>query len=182
MPNDNTAKSLVGPELQSLPLPMIISAAMNGIVSAQAISAKTTADFLKSTSGQVEFSAELANGDGGAPKKVSISVPELAVVPVPSLRVDSATIHFNFEIKEFVSETKSNDANGSLTAGTTGFLKSIVSANISGSISHKNSSESTMNRSGMLDITIHLSEPPLPEGLSKVLSLLSNAVIVKDAV
>jgi len=178
MPNE-VSQPLVGPELQALPLQLIISSAMNGIVSAQAISAKTTSDFLQNTKGDVTFSATM--DDGGVPKNMSITVPELAVVPVPSLRVDSATIHFNFEIKQFSTVSKSTDFNANLNVGTKGWLSNLVSASLSGSVAHKNTSENTINRSGMLDITIHLSEPPLPEGLNKVLSLLSNAIVVKEA-
>ncbi len=170
------ATSTIGPELQSLPLQLLISGAMNGIVSAQAISAKTTADFLKETNENLNFSTTMKVGD--EVKNVTISVPELAVVPIPSLRVDSATIHFNFEIKEFSTVTKSTNISANMNVGTTGWLKNLVSASISGNVTHSNSSQSTVNRSGLLDITIHLSEPALPEGLSKVLNLMSNAIIV----
>lgn len=174
----DNSQALVGPELQALPLQLIITGAMNGIVSAQAISAKTTSDFLQSTKGDITFSAKMDNG--GVVKDMNITVPQIAVVPIPSLRVDSATIHFNFEIKQFSTVTNSTDFNANLNVGTTGWLKNLVSASLSGSVTHKNSSENTVNRSGMLDITIHLSEPPIPEGLSKVLNLLSNSILVTD--
>lgn len=173
------SQALVGPELQALPLQLIITGAMNGIVSAQAISAKTTSDFLQNTQGNVSFSAKMDNG--GVVKDMNITVPKIAIVPIPSLRVDSATIHFNFEIKQFSTVTSSTDFSANLNVGTTGWLSKVVSASLSGSVTHKNSAENTTNRSGMLDITIHLSEPPLPEGLSKVLSLLSNSILVTEA-
>lgn len=175
-------QSLIGPEFQSLPLPMILSAAMNGITSAQIMSARNTSDFLANIrNNQVNFAATLTDPNNNQPRNVQITVPELAVVPIPSIRVQSATIHFNFEIKEIVTEQDENDASANLTAGSSGWLSSVVNANISGSITHKSSSENTLNRSGLLDITINLSEPPMPEGLSKVLSILSNAIQVSDA-
>ncbi len=38
-----------------------------------------------------------------------------------------------------------------------------------------------MNRSGTLEITVHASEAPMPEGLAKVLGLLANAIEVSKA-
>jgi hypothetical protein len=33
-----------------------------------------------------------------------------------------------------------------------------------------------MNRSGMLEMTVHASESPIPEGLAKILNLLASTI------
>lgn len=180
MPADNDqsqVQSLIGPELQSLPLQTIITAAMNGIVTAQTLSSQSTADFISNVKGSVTFDAAINDADPTKPsKKVTVTVPTLAVVPVPSIRCDSATIHFNFEIKEVLTSSKETTASANLNVEAKGLLKAILNASLSGSVAHKSSTENTLNRSGMLDITIHLSEPPMPEGLAKVLSILANSI------
>ncbi|MEK7871726.1 MAG: DUF2589 domain-containing protein, partial [Nitrospirota bacterium] len=55
-------------------------------------------------------------------------------------------------------------------------LSPWVSASLKGSVSSKSAEESTMNRSGSLEITMHASESPMPEGLAKILNLLSNSI------
>ena len=179
--DQSQVKSLVGPELQSLPLQTIITAAMTGIVTAQTLSSKNTADFLSKATGTITFDASINDAaDPTKPaKQVKLTVPTLAVVPIPSIRVDSATIHFNFEIKEILTSSRETDVSAKLDAETSGLLKSIVNASLSGSVAHKSSTESSLNRSGTLDITINLSEPPMPEGLAKVLSILAGSIEIK---
>ena len=64
----------------------------------------------------------------------------------------------------------------SLEAGTTGILASFVKASLKGNVSSQSSSESVMNRSGVLEITVHASEAPIPEGLARILNLLSKTI------
>ncbi len=177
-----TQTTLIGPELQSLPLQQIIGAAMNGITSAQAISAKTTLEFLKQTTGSVNFSADVAGDTPGSTKKINVSVPELAVSPIPNLMVDSAEIHFNFEIKQFSTQSSSTDASGTLSLSPTGVLSNFISASLNGSVTHKSTSENTTNRSGMLDIDIKLSQQPIPSGLATVLSIMNSAITTQNSV
>jgi hypothetical protein len=47
---------------------------------------------------------------------------------------------------------------------------------LKGSVTSRSSTESTTNRSGHLEITLHASEAPMPEGLARILSLLAHAV------
>jgi hypothetical protein len=49
-----------------------------------------------------------------------------------------------------------------------------VQATLKGSVSSSSSSEATTNRSGTLDITVRASEAPIPEGLARLLTLLSR--------
>lgn len=63
-----------------------------------------------------------------------------------------------------------------LNAGTGATLSPWVSATLKGNVTSKATSDSSLNRSGTLDITIEASEAPMPEGLAKILSLLSNSI------
>jgi hypothetical protein len=169
-------------EFQALPLEFIISAPLNGAVKAQAIAADNLRAFLEAFKDKtVEFKTSASQTTGatpsnGAGQQLSVSVPLLAVVPVPYLRIDSLTASFKYEISQIVMDKSQTEKGVDLDAGTAGFLSNFVRATVKGSVSSKSSSESTLNRSGSLEITVHASEAPIPEGLARVLSLLAHAV------
>jgi hypothetical protein len=162
-------------EFQSLPLEFIISAPLAGAVKAQAVVAQNVKDFVtafKDTN--VTFTA--ATFTNGAEDKVNVQVPLLSMIPVPHLRIDSLTIDFKYELSQIVADKQSLDTGIDLSAGTTGVLSKFISATIKGSVTSRSSSESTVNRSGHLAVTVHASEAPMPEGLARVLSLLAHSV------
>ncbi len=165
-----------GLEFKSLPLEFIIAAPLTGVIKAQAIAAETTKEFvLKFKDTNIDFKYSVDKG-GGDKTEVTVSVPMIALIPVPHIRIDSYTSTFKYEISEVVSEVNSLDRGASLEGGTTGLLSNFVKATLKGSVSSKSSSESTTNRSGSLEITVHASEAPVPEGLARILSLLSRSI------
>ena len=166
-------------EFQSLPLEFIISAPLLGVIKAQAIAAQATLDFINTFKSQtVEFeNVTTATTDGIASvQNVTVKAPLLAMTPIPHIRIDSFTTHFKYEISQVVSEKKSLDMGISLEAGTTGLLANFVKASLKGNVSSQSSSESVMNRSGVLEITLHASEAPIPEGLARILNLLAKTI------
>ena len=168
-------KEILAPEFASLPLENIIGGAIKAVVNGQAISSQTTLNFINGIKDStVEFSTSVSSDNKD--DKMVIKVPTLAVVPVPSLRIDSFTVHFNYEIKSIQSTTKATSEDVTLTGGLSKFLSGIASLDLKGGISHKSTSESSLNRSGMLDITLHASQAEIPEGLARVLSLMAKVV------
>ena len=170
----------IGAELQALPLDFLVSAPLTAAVKAQRIAALTTVDFIESlikddgTPETVDFKVENTVGDQAV--TAEIKAPLLSIVPVPHLRIDSLTTHFTFEISQTVTDTKTSEKAAEIAAKTGGFLSPWVSASLKGSMSSKSSKESVMNRSGQLEVTVQASESPMPEGLARVLSMLSKAV------
>ncbi|MCG3165565.1 MAG: hypothetical protein POELPBGB_01333 [Bacteroidia bacterium] len=168
-------------EFQALPLEFIISAPLVATVKAQKVAAESTRDFINSfiKDGKpvtVDFSAKVTDTNGA--KDVSISAPLLAIVPIPHLRIDSLSVNFKYEITQTVKDSKATDKGVDLSVSTGAALSPWVSATLKGSVSSKSSEESVMNRSGVLDITVHASEAPMPEGLQKILGILANAIEV----
>jgi hypothetical protein len=163
-----------GAEFQALPLEFIIAAPLTGVIKAQAIAASTTKDFVEALKDEVvDFSYQV---EGDAKREATLKAPLLAVVPVPHLRIDSYTSTFRYEISQVVSEKDQLDKGASLEAGTTGLLSNFVSATVKGSVTSHHASESTANRSGSLEITVHASEAEIPKGLALVLSHLARAI------
>jgi hypothetical protein len=182
MPDSNTnppapasAAATTVAEFQALPLEFLISAPLSGAVKAQALAAKNTLDFIEAfKKDTAQFTA--TTGSNGTTRTVNVNVPLLAMVPVPHLRIDSLTVNFKYEISQIVAEKKSFDGSADASLDTTGFLANFLKASIKGSVASRSSTESTLNRSGSLDITMHASEAPIPEGLARILSLLAHVV------
>ncbi len=166
-------------EFQSLPLEFIISAPLLGVIKAQAVAAQATLEFINTFKGQtVDFENTVVSTTAGVSnqQKVTVKAPLLAMTPVPHIRIDSFTTHFKYEISQVVTEKKALDIGVSLEAGTASALSSFIKASIKGNVSSQSSSESVMNRSGVLEITLHASEAPIPEGLSRILNLLAKTI------
>lgn len=184
----NEPTTLPAAEFQSLPLEYIISAPLKGAIEAQAIAASATRAFIQSmlnvdkdgvqTPITVDFkiAKSTSSVSGVSSTEMVVKAPLLSMVPVPHLRIDAITTCFKYEINEIYKSEKSTEASGSGTVGTTGILSKFVNVSLSGTVSSKSADESTMNRSGSLEITVHASEAPIPEGLARILNLLSRAI------
>lgn len=174
----------IAAEFEKLPLEDMVAAPLIAAVEAQMKSAVAIREFIQSFLDKdnkpitVDFS--VTSSTTGAPqaneKTVHINAPLLSIVPVPHLRIDSLTTHFKYEISQVIKSTKARANLAELAAHSGALLSPWVSATLKGTVSSQSSEESTMNRSGVLEITIHASEAPMPEGLAKILSLLANSI------
>jgi len=182
----------IAAEFEKLPLEFLIATPLIAAVNAQSKSALATKEFIQSLikDGKpitVDFSVHVEETlppatTGGAVQTVSrdvqVNAPLLSIVPVPHLRIDSLTAHFKYEISQVVKTAKEKTESVELGAQSGALLSPWVSATLKGSVSSKSSEDSTMNRSGIIEITVHASEAPMPEGLAKILGLLANAIKV----
>jgi hypothetical protein len=180
----------ISAEFEKLPLEFLVAIPLIAAVNAQSKAALATKEFIQSLikDGKpitVDFSVNMqetlppATKDGALQtisKNVQINAPLLSIVPIPHLRIDSLTAHFKFEISQVVKTSKEKSASAELGAQSGALLSPWVSATLKGSASSKSSEESTMNRSGFLEITVNASEAPMPEGLAKILGLLANSI------
>lgn len=180
-------KSLIGAEFQALPLDFLISSPLVAAVNAQRVAAESTKSFIESMIDPntkkpqtVEFSLDQVSNDGSS-NSLTVNAPLLALVPVPHLRIDSLNIHFTFEISQTHRDAKATESSVSATVSSGKALSPWVSASVKGTASSKGSRESTLNRSGQLDVTVHASESEMPEGLARVLSLMTSAIQTPDA-
>ncbi len=191
MPADIT-NTLPAAEFQALPLEYIIAAPLLAAVKAQQATAVATRDYIMSfldapadgaDAGAarrpvtVDFKLLLQDKDAkgnltGASRDVLMSVPLLSMVPVPHMRIDSLTTHFKYEISQTVGAN--SESKKAFDGGVTLSKLPFIDFSLKGSVSSTASSQSSTNRSGMLEITLHASEAPIPEGLARLLSLLAR--------
>ena len=170
-------------EFQALPLETIVGAPLIAAVKAQAVAAEATKNFIEQfidENGKPEtVTFEVVQKDEGGDMQVSIAAPLLSMIPVPHLRIDSLTTRFKFELSQSIVDKQASEYGVQISAKTGGLLSPWVSASLKGSISRTSEEETTVNRSGSIDITVQASEAPIPEGLERILSLLAKSIDTK---
>lgn len=117
-------------------------------------------------------------GDGKtASEKVEMNVPLLAIVNVPALSIDVVDVTFDMEVKSSTSSESSSDKNGELEANA-GLKIGPFSMNvkIKGSIACHEKNTRSSNNSAKYHVQVHASQQKTPEGLMRMLDIISSAV------
>jgi hypothetical protein len=166
--------------LQGIPFEHLIGGPLNAAVSAQALAAKTSVDFIRSVGfnekGEVNTVKFVYQRDG---RIVSLDVPLLTIVPIPYLRIDDMTINFKAQLSASgdtsTSDSTSLDAKANLEASG-GFLGQRYKFNASVSAKKDSSSASSSKYSieYTMDISVHAVQDDIPKGLATVLGLLGE--------
>ena len=166
-------------EFQALPLEFMVAAPLIAAVKAQALAAQATMEFIKGfKDANVSFSVARTKEDNNS-EKVTLDVPLLSIVPVPHLQIDSLSVDFKFEISQTFTDRNTREKGVETEVATGGALSPWIKGSLRGNISSKSSEESTMNRSGQLEISLRASEAPIPEGLSRILNILAKTVKIE---
>ena len=169
----------------------LIGGPLKAACDAQTMLARATSDFItnvcmtadeqgKLTAQTVNFSFKRAtNDENGNPKMedVDLNVPLLAVVKVPALSIDDVDVSFDMEVKSSESSKEIDDKQGELEANAGLKIGPFhMDVKIKGSISsHKENTRSSDN-SVKYHVQVHASQGDLPEGLSRVLDIVSSAI------
>ena len=112
------------------------------------------------------------DGKGIGMEKVNLSVPLLSIVKIPALSVDDVNVTFDMEVKSSVSSESSADEKVEAEAKA-GFFGASVS--IKGSVSAHQSNTRKSDNSAKYHVEVHAKDSGMPEGLAKVLDILSTA-------
>lgn len=176
-----------GAEFQALPLEYIVASPLLATLKAQAMVADATRMYIERLLDpdtrlplMLNFNMEHSTEPSGR-KSTSIQAPLLSIAPVPHMRIDDLKVQFKYEITRTLRDAKAVEGGLELGARAGGVLAPWVDASFMGTVASKSSEESTTNRSGSLEITIHASEAPIPEGLARLLTMLSNTVLTGGA-
>lgn len=124
-----------------------------------------------------------------------LTVPMLSIVPIPYIRVQDLEVDFEFKVRETIVRTsKAEVTSGGGTTSTVdtttklggGFLsflggpsatiKANVTSTFNVSASYKTSSANTQDRSARITIGMKAVQDIIPEGLSRVLTILSDSI------
>lgn len=178
-----------------LPIEYLLAAPLEALVRAQAMAARTTAEFVGevgfetdkegvSRARMVDFEYIHPMADPNQPghtvdTPVRVRVPVLSLMSVPNVAVEEATVELNLRVVgQQSNETEKPAAALVRTTATAGTLRPnsmLLPANrlrMVGAITAPKLAE----QSASVRVTIKLRQAPAPEGLNQILSLLGEGI------
>lgn len=179
-------------QFSGLDMGALIGGPLKAACDAQIMMAKATSDFIQNVGMDaedangtkklrtVDFSfqrpSRAGDGQGIGMEKVNLSVPLLSIVKIPSLSVDDVNVTFDMEVKSSVCSESKRDSSASTNVNS-GFKFGSFNANVSikGSVSAHQSNTRKSDNSAKYHVEVHAKDSGLPEGLAKVLDILSTA-------
>lgn len=192
----------IGQELSSIDFQSMIGGPLNAVIKAQAQSAQTSVDFIKSvgfnpaeaddpgkpTMVTFEYTKiieepgpALPDGTPGpavpTPTDMKLTVPILTMLPIPFIRVEEVTIDFNAKINSVIESKTANSSDLATSLAVKGGW-GPVSAELKCSYSTKKSSSSSnkIERTYSLAIHVRAVQDELPAGMEKLLGILENTI------
>lgn len=172
-------------ELNNIDFRKMIGGPLQAAVDAQVASALATVDFInkvgfstgddgKRELVMVDFSHKRNNGkkaDGTDDiKDVSVRVPLLAMLPIPSLRIEHVIIDFNVKLNSVESSSTSSElgVNAEVKGGW-----GPVSFNVSASYQRKTATNVEVKKEYALNVNVKAVQDEIPAGLEKILGMLA---------
>ncbi|MBL0389507.1 DUF2589 domain-containing protein [Tumebacillus sp. ITR2] len=106
-------------------------------------------------------------------QQVEISVPLLAIVPIPNLGIDLVDVTFDMEVKSsFQSKDKFEyEVGGSVSGSFWG-----VSVEVHGSVTSSTENTRQSDNSARYHVQVHAKDKGTPEGLARVLDMLHQSI------
>lgn len=191
-----------GQELSNINFESMIGGPLNAVIKAQAQSAQTSVDFIKSVGFNapdatenpgkptmvtfeytkiIEKPGPLVDGKPGptvpTPTDMKLTVPILTMLPIPFIRVEEVTVDFNAKINSVVESTTASSSELAASLAVKGGW-GPVSAELKCSYSSKKSSSATDKTERTYSLTIHVRavQDELPAGMEKLLGILENSI------
>ena len=100
-------KNKTGLQFDGLPMQSLIGSPLKAASDAQAKLAETTAEFIRtvglesSCSGKIKTATVTFRKKGADEKEVSLQVPLLAIVPIPSPAIEDIDVNFDMDVKSY---------------------------------------------------------------------------------
>ncbi|HIE11815.1 MAG TPA: DUF2589 domain-containing protein [Desulfotomaculum sp.] len=104
-----------------------------------------------------------------------LTVPLLAIVPIPYIRINDMTIDFEFQIKDVETRESTTEKKVSMKAKAGGWFYKV---SIKGSYSNRTVNKRETDRRTTLKITVNAVQDQMPEGLGRILDTLNEAMKV----
>ena len=108
---------------------------------------------------------------------MKISVPLLAIVPLPALKVEEAEVTFSMQVNSSTEDSSSTESEAAMSGSASvnmGFYK--VSVKVSGKTSAKSSHTRKSDNSAKYDVHVIARDSGIPEGLNRVLDMMHDAI------
>jgi Protein of unknown function (DUF2589) len=175
----------VANELSAIPFGALIGGPMTAAIEAQAKSAMTSVDFIRTVGfdkdgNVINVVFKFKNGPADA-DMMTLEVPLLTILPIPFLRIETMDINFKASISQSTQTSDKTqsvvESSASLKAGGSyWFVKAEMSASVSAKKDTTSSRDSRYAVEYTMDISVHAVQDDVPGGMAKVLNLLTESV------
>lgn len=190
---------LVSNQFSGLDMSALIGGPLNAACEAQTLLARSTLNFIeevgleaadkngvrKVRTANFSFTRTAEGEEEGkhGSENVEMNVPLLAIVNVPALSIDKVDITFDMEVKSSSSSQSSNDKSASVDASAGAkFGAFSMNVSIKGSVSCHESNTRSSDNSAKYHVEVHASQQKTPEGLMRMLDIISSAVAPRSVV
>ncbi len=176
-------------DLQNLPFGNLIGGPLIAAVQAQAQAAQTSFEFIEKVGfdpppqgstvrpvKNVSFTY-VKTDEAGTDRNFNLTVPILAIVPIPYLRIDELTIDFTAKLNDMVSsseETKTALDIGLTASASWGWGRAALRASFSRS--HNTMSQSTSSSEYTMNVKVRAVQAEVPGGLAKILDIMETVI------
>tara|TARA_R110000824_G_scaffold395925_1_gene597042 strand:- start:687 stop:1232 length:546 start_codon:yes stop_codon:yes gene_type:complete len=167
------ATTEIATQFTGLPIENLIAAPLLAAAEGQKSLAQTTTQFIEEVGLDKDGKAKsvtFSYQDGD--EVVALNAPLLSIVNVPSLLVDTIDINFQMEVTTQEGSKSSTDASAEVDASV-GFA--CWKASFKGKVSHHSESNRSTDTSAKYNVAVK-GKQEKPEGLNKILDLLSNSI------
>lgn len=173
----------IAEQFAGLQMDQLIGGPLSAAADASTLLANSTADFINRVGFDAEgkvrnvafgYQKRTPNEDGTSTlDEMKVSVPMLAIVPIPNLQIDEVNILFDMEVKQSERQESATDLSASLNA-TANF--GIVKVNVTGSVSSHQSNTRSSDNSAKYHVDVRATNHGIPEGLARVLDMMAANV------
>ena len=124
-----------------------------------------------------------------------LTVPILSIIPIPFIRIEDLTVTFEFKIRDIQSRVSKLETTGStgfsvdteakakFGGGILGFLggpkvgiKTKTHFEVNASVTYQSTNRRSTDRSATFRMTLKAVQDQIPEGLSRVLTILNDTI------
>lgn len=131
---------------------------------------------IRTTSFSFTRAATDEEGKSIGTEEVSMNVPLLSIVKVPTLAIDEVDVTFDMEVKSSTSSESSSDKQGELQANAGLKIGPFhMDVQIKGSISCHEKNTRSSDNSAKYHVQVHAKDFGMPEGLARMLDILATA-------
>jgi len=176
-----------GAELANIDFKNIIGGPLQAVITAQALSSKTTTDFIndvglyddngRKTVRMVSFDYAKINANTSLLQNFSLSIPFIMLLPVPYIEVTTITIDLNVKLNsvETVSSGSTFSTYGEVSGGYDWFFGSV---NFKAGFSTTSTSSYTGTTEQAFDLSVHVQagQAAMPSGTQRVLDMLEATI------
>ncbi len=179
-------------QFSGLDMAALVGGPLKAACKAQMMLAASTADFIESvgleapnkdgkrrvrtTAFSFTRAATSEDGKGIGTEEVSMEVPFLSIVKIPTLMVDTVDVVFDMEVKSSTSSENESDKKGELDAKAGLKIGPFsMDVHIKGSISCHEKNTRSSDNSAKYHVEVHAKDSGMPEGLARMLDILATA-------